>query len=156
MTVIWARADIIAWYERRGYRKTGETRPFPYAELVNGRALRDDLYFEVLSGILYDANVCQACIQSTPVEKPDRRPSHQPAGRFFPTSRSPHQPLVDAVPARGFAVKAYVDLASQVAPSPADALRSCESLVSSGALRIRLTQNWTFACTKLTARSRIG
>jgi ribosomal protein S18 acetylase RimI-like enzyme len=48
MTVIWQREDIIAWYARRGYRKTGEQRPFPYEGLVNGKALRDDLYFEVL------------------------------------------------------------------------------------------------------------
>jgi hypothetical protein len=48
MMVIWLREDIIAWYARRGYQKTGETRPFPYAELVNGVALRDNLYFDVL------------------------------------------------------------------------------------------------------------
>lgn len=30
MTVISVRAELIAWYERRGYAKTGETRPFPY------------------------------------------------------------------------------------------------------------------------------
>ncbi|MBB3871938.1 GNAT family N-acetyltransferase [Brevundimonas mediterranea] len=29
MTVIHRRAELIAWYERRGYRHTGETRPFP-------------------------------------------------------------------------------------------------------------------------------
>ena len=29
MTVIDIRASLIAWYERRGYRRTGETRPFP-------------------------------------------------------------------------------------------------------------------------------
>jgi ribosomal protein S18 acetylase RimI-like enzyme len=28
MTVIDSRASLIAWYERRGYRRTGETRPF--------------------------------------------------------------------------------------------------------------------------------
>jgi len=31
MTVIAPRADLIAWYERRGYVQTGERRPFPYA-----------------------------------------------------------------------------------------------------------------------------
>ncbi|GLK47226.1 hypothetical protein GCM10017620_01990 [Brevundimonas intermedia] len=31
MTVIHRRAELIAWYERRGYRHTGETRPFPVA-----------------------------------------------------------------------------------------------------------------------------
>ena len=29
MTVIAARHELIAWYERQGYRRTGETRPFP-------------------------------------------------------------------------------------------------------------------------------
>jgi ribosomal protein S18 acetylase RimI-like enzyme len=29
MTVISVRAELIAWYERHGYLKTGETRPFP-------------------------------------------------------------------------------------------------------------------------------
>lgn len=29
MTVIHRRAELIAWYRRRGYAPTGETRPFP-------------------------------------------------------------------------------------------------------------------------------
>ncbi|GAB3018930.1 GNAT family N-acetyltransferase [Spirosoma pulveris] len=29
MTVITQRHELIAWYERRGYRSTGETQPFP-------------------------------------------------------------------------------------------------------------------------------
>ena len=29
MTVISVRHELIAWYERRGYRSTGETLPFP-------------------------------------------------------------------------------------------------------------------------------
>ena len=29
MTVIDSRESLIAWYERRGYARTGETRPFP-------------------------------------------------------------------------------------------------------------------------------
>jgi len=29
MTVIDSRDSLIAWYERRGYARTGETRPFP-------------------------------------------------------------------------------------------------------------------------------
>ena len=33
MTVIDARMELIAWYERRGYRMTGERRPFPVATL---------------------------------------------------------------------------------------------------------------------------
>jgi GNAT superfamily N-acetyltransferase len=48
MTVIAQRAELIAWYVRRGYALTGEQRRFPYGHLLNGRALRDDLYFVVL------------------------------------------------------------------------------------------------------------
>ena len=29
MTVITQRSSLICWYERRGYERTGETRPFP-------------------------------------------------------------------------------------------------------------------------------
>jgi ribosomal protein S18 acetylase RimI-like enzyme len=29
MTVISVRSELIAWYERHGYAKTGETKPFP-------------------------------------------------------------------------------------------------------------------------------
>ena len=29
MTVISVRAELIAWYERNGYKATGETKPFP-------------------------------------------------------------------------------------------------------------------------------
>lgn len=31
MTVITRRPELIAWYERGGYTRTGELRPFPYA-----------------------------------------------------------------------------------------------------------------------------
>lgn len=50
MTVIWQRTEIIAYYERRGYVKTGEQRPFPHEAIAvhDGKALRDDLWFEVL------------------------------------------------------------------------------------------------------------
>jgi ribosomal protein S18 acetylase RimI-like enzyme len=49
MTVIAQRDELIAWYRRRGYRPTGEQRPFPYEQLLNGVAHRDDLYFVVLA-----------------------------------------------------------------------------------------------------------
>ncbi|GKU03160.1 murein transglycosylase [Fusarium langsethiae] len=52
MTVIWTRDELIAWYMRRGYARTGEKSPFPYAELYNGKALRDDLYFDHLEKVL--------------------------------------------------------------------------------------------------------
>jgi ribosomal protein S18 acetylase RimI-like enzyme len=48
MTVIAQREDLIAWYERRGYRRTGEFEPFPYGDERFGIPLRDDLRFERL------------------------------------------------------------------------------------------------------------
>ncbi len=33
MTVIDARTDLLAWYERRGYTRSAETRPFPYGDV---------------------------------------------------------------------------------------------------------------------------
>ena len=52
MTVIQIRDTLIAWYERRGYARTGETRPFPYADLRFGQPARDDLEFIVLEKAL--------------------------------------------------------------------------------------------------------
>lgn len=48
MTVIDIRHELIAWYERRGYRRTGEYSPFPYGDERFGIPLRDDLRFETL------------------------------------------------------------------------------------------------------------
>jgi GNAT superfamily N-acetyltransferase len=48
MTVIEVRAELIAWYERRGYHRTGEYRPFPYGDPRFGIPKRDDLRFEWL------------------------------------------------------------------------------------------------------------
>lgn len=48
MTVITQRAELVAWYERRGWRRTGERRPFPYGDERFGRPRRDDLAFDVL------------------------------------------------------------------------------------------------------------
>ncbi|WP_460303405.1 GNAT family N-acetyltransferase [Actinocorallia aurea] len=48
MTVITLRAELIAWYERRGYRRTGEIRPFPYGDTRFGVPRRPDLDFSVL------------------------------------------------------------------------------------------------------------
>ncbi|MFM7329794.1 MAG: GNAT family N-acetyltransferase [Bacteroidota bacterium] len=36
MTVVHTRDELIAWYERRGYRKTGETKPFDNTDPVFG------------------------------------------------------------------------------------------------------------------------
>lgn len=48
MTVLTARADLIAFYERRGFRRTGATKPFPYGDERFGRPRREDLEFAVL------------------------------------------------------------------------------------------------------------
>ncbi|MFD0803810.1 GNAT family N-acetyltransferase [Streptomonospora algeriensis] len=49
MTVLRQRADLIAWYERRGYRRTGETVPFPYGDERFGLPKREDLVLEELA-----------------------------------------------------------------------------------------------------------
>ncbi|NUS17178.1 MAG: GNAT family N-acetyltransferase [Streptomyces sp.] len=49
MTVITVREDLIAWYERRGYERTGQTSPFPYGDERFGLPVRDDLEFELLT-----------------------------------------------------------------------------------------------------------
>ena len=48
MTVIDLRDALIAFYERRGYRRTGVYKPFPYGDERFGVPRRDDLRFEVL------------------------------------------------------------------------------------------------------------
>lgn len=48
MTVIDLRDDLIAWYLRRGYRRTGEHAPFPYGQERFGIPRRKDLRFEWL------------------------------------------------------------------------------------------------------------
>lgn len=52
MTVIDLREELIAWYERRGYRRTGIKKPFPYGDERFGLPRRDDLRFEVLEKTL--------------------------------------------------------------------------------------------------------
>ncbi|MBS0214764.1 MAG: GNAT family N-acetyltransferase [Proteobacteria bacterium] len=48
MTVIDVRDELIAFYERRGYHRTGIHKPFPYGDTRYGMPKRDDLRFEVL------------------------------------------------------------------------------------------------------------
>jgi ribosomal protein S18 acetylase RimI-like enzyme len=48
MTVIDIRDELIAFYERRGYRRTGIKKPFPYGDERFGLPRRADLRFEVL------------------------------------------------------------------------------------------------------------
>ena len=52
MTVISAREELIAYYERRGYRRTGELSPFPYGDERFGLPQRDGLAFERLVKVL--------------------------------------------------------------------------------------------------------
>jgi GNAT superfamily N-acetyltransferase len=49
MAVIAQREELIAWYVKRGYLPTGETRPFPYGDERFGLPQTDDLYFVVLA-----------------------------------------------------------------------------------------------------------
>jgi len=52
MTVIDVRDELIAFYERRGYRRTGIKKPFPATDPRFGLPKRDDLRFEVLEKTL--------------------------------------------------------------------------------------------------------
>ncbi|MEO6204531.1 MAG: GNAT family N-acetyltransferase [Mycobacteriales bacterium] len=52
MTVLSTRAELIAYYQRRGYVDTGDHKPFPYGEERFGQPRRDDLEFVVLSKLL--------------------------------------------------------------------------------------------------------
>ena len=48
MGVLNVRSALIAWYERRGYTRSGKTQPFPYGDTRFGKPLRDDLEFVIL------------------------------------------------------------------------------------------------------------
>jgi len=48
MGVLNVRDALIAWYEPRGYIRTGKTEPFPYGDDRFGKPLRDDLVFAIL------------------------------------------------------------------------------------------------------------
>lgn len=48
MSVIVQREDLIAWYERRGYARTGRLSAFPYGDERFGIPRRPDLAFESL------------------------------------------------------------------------------------------------------------
>jgi GNAT superfamily N-acetyltransferase len=52
MTVIDIRDELIGFYTRRGYVRTGIKKPFPYGDERFGIPLRDDLRFEVLEKAL--------------------------------------------------------------------------------------------------------
>jgi len=48
MAVIDLRDELIAFYQRRGYQRTGRHQPFPYGDARFGIPRRDDLRFELL------------------------------------------------------------------------------------------------------------
>lgn len=48
MTVIDVREELLAWYLRRGYQRTGEYKPFPYGDERFGIPKLPDLRFELL------------------------------------------------------------------------------------------------------------
>ena len=48
LSVIDLRDSLLAWYERRGYVRTGAIRPFPYDDPSSGDPLRDDLRLLVM------------------------------------------------------------------------------------------------------------
>jgi len=52
MTVIAQRAELIAYYERRGYAQTGETRPFPLDDPRFGIPKTRELHFVVMAHAL--------------------------------------------------------------------------------------------------------
>ncbi len=59
MTVIAQRSELIDWYVRRGYRPTGERRPFPDTDPRFGLPKRDDLVFVVLGkNLTSSGSVC--------------------------------------------------------------------------------------------------
>jgi ribosomal protein S18 acetylase RimI-like enzyme len=49
ISVIKQRESLIAWYERRGYVRTGAIDPFPYDDPTVGTPLRDDLALVTLT-----------------------------------------------------------------------------------------------------------
>ena len=53
MTVLLQREELLAWYVRRGYERTGERKPFPYGDERWGLPTRPDLVFEVLRKSLH-------------------------------------------------------------------------------------------------------
>jgi ribosomal protein S18 acetylase RimI-like enzyme len=56
MTVISDRVELISWYERHGYAKTGESRPFPMGDPRFGEP-KKFLEFLVLEKSLSNANL---------------------------------------------------------------------------------------------------
>jgi GNAT superfamily N-acetyltransferase len=51
--VIQVRTELMAWYERRGYIKSGEIIDFPYGDTRFGEPKRDDLHF-----VMFKKSIC--------------------------------------------------------------------------------------------------
>ncbi|MDQ0785588.1 GNAT family N-acetyltransferase [Streptomyces sp. B3I8] len=78
MTVISVREDLIAWYERRGYRRTGRISSFPYGDERFGIPLRDDLRFELLvKPLVHDTDGTSAATDRAPAAT-DGTPAARP------------------------------------------------------------------------------
>jgi len=52
LQVLHMRSDILAWYDRLGYKLNGQRAPFPYGNERVGIPKRDDLEFIVLTKVL--------------------------------------------------------------------------------------------------------
>jgi ribosomal protein S18 acetylase RimI-like enzyme len=57
ISVINVRDSLIAWYERRGYVRTGDIEPFPYDDPSVGVPLRNDLTLITLRKPLQQAHI---------------------------------------------------------------------------------------------------
>lgn len=55
LTAIRQRGELISYYERRGYTRTGEERPFPHDNPRFGLPRRQDLAFVVMAKDLSDS-----------------------------------------------------------------------------------------------------
>ncbi len=64
MTVIDCREELIAYYVRRGYVRTGIKKPFPYGDPRYGLPKRDNLQFEILEKALLDTSPIEVSAQS--------------------------------------------------------------------------------------------
>jgi hypothetical protein len=67
ITVLAQQEKLMAWYERRGFKRTGENRLFPADETL-ALPLRDDLYFVVLRKKLVGPHTRSPSNASRPVK----------------------------------------------------------------------------------------
>jgi GNAT superfamily N-acetyltransferase len=74
LEVISLRSELLAWYDRRGYRPTGERLPFPSDERF-GLPQRDDLEFVILERSLRSSDGNTAAEHNSDAKEPDQNPS---------------------------------------------------------------------------------